>query len=97
MLLCVVLVDLGERDRIGVAGIGASLPAMRPGCGAKNVEPGILERLKIKHAQGMKPRKAFPRRVLAELLRSAIGRHEAYDMLGVSPKKVGKGRSTRHA
>ncbi len=29
--------------------LGNALPPMRPGCGAKNVEPGILERLKVRH------------------------------------------------
>ena len=35
----------------GRAGLGAGLPAQRPGCGAKNVEPGILERLKVRHGE----------------------------------------------
>ncbi len=29
----------------GIAELGADLPEMRPGCGAKNVEPGIAEKL----------------------------------------------------
>lgn len=41
--------DRAEWERVsGLANIGADLPAMRPGCGAKNVEPGIIERLKIR-------------------------------------------------
>ena len=41
--------DRAEWERVsGLQGIGADLPAMRPGCGAKNVEPGIIERLKIR-------------------------------------------------
>ena len=41
--------DRGEWERLtGVAGLGADLPEARPGCGAKNVEPGVIERLKIR-------------------------------------------------
>lgn len=41
--------DRAEWERItGYQGIGADLPAFRPGCGAKNVEPGILEALKVR-------------------------------------------------
>jgi thiol-disulfide isomerase/thioredoxin len=41
--------DRAEWERIsGFQGIGADLPAFRPGCGAKNVEPGVLEQLKIR-------------------------------------------------
>ena len=44
--------DRAEWQRLtGQAEIGAGLPAMRPGCGAKNVEPGILERLKVRHGE----------------------------------------------
>lgn len=44
--------DRVEWERVsGRAGLGAGLPAMRPGCGAKNVEPGILERLKVRHGE----------------------------------------------
>jgi hypothetical protein len=44
--------DRAEWQRLtGQPGLGADLPAMRPGCGAKNVEPGILERLKIRHGE----------------------------------------------
>ena len=44
--------DRAEWERVsGLPGIGASLPAMRPGCGAKNVEPGIIERLKIRFGE----------------------------------------------
>src|SRR5947207_1899234 len=41
--------DRGEWERLtGVAGLGDELPETRPGCGAKNVEPGTIERLKIR-------------------------------------------------
>ena len=41
--------DRAEWERVaGAEGIGADLPAFRPGCGARNVEPGVLERLKIR-------------------------------------------------
>jgi hypothetical protein len=41
--------DRAEWERIsGFQGIGADLPAFRPGCGAKNLEPGILEDLKVR-------------------------------------------------
>ena len=44
--------DRAEWQRLtGLAEIGAGLPAMRPGCGAKNLEPGIIERLKIRHGE----------------------------------------------
>ncbi len=44
--------DRAEWERVtGRAGLGADLPAMRPGCGAKNIEPGIIERLKIRHGE----------------------------------------------
>jgi hypothetical protein len=35
----------------GLDQIGSDLPARRPGCGAKNIEPGILERLKVRHGE----------------------------------------------
>lgn len=41
--------DRAEWQRVaGVGGLGDGLPAFRPGCGAKNVEPGIIERLKVR-------------------------------------------------
>ena len=41
--------DRAEWERVaGIAGLGIDLPRSRPGCGAKNVEPGIIERLKIR-------------------------------------------------
>ena len=44
--------DRAEWERVaGFQGIGADLPAFRPGCGAKNVEPGVLERLKIRFGE----------------------------------------------
>src|SRR5215472_14549852 len=51
--------DRGEWERLsGIAGIGKGLPETRPGCGAKNVEPGVLERLKIRFNEtGLKSRR----------------------------------------
>ena len=44
--------DRAEWERVsGITGIGAGLPAMRPGCGAKNIEPGTIERLKVRFNQ----------------------------------------------
>jgi thiol-disulfide isomerase/thioredoxin len=41
--------DRTEWERIsGFQGIGADLPAFRPGCGAKNQDPHVLEQLKIR-------------------------------------------------
>ena len=35
--------DRGEWERVtGIAGLGPGLPDMRPGCGAKNIEPGVI-------------------------------------------------------
>lgn len=50
--------DRGEWERVsGVAGLGSDLPAARPGCGAKNLEPGTVERLKIRFNEtGLKSR-----------------------------------------
>ncbi|MGB1252041.1 MAG: thioredoxin [Candidatus Promineifilaceae bacterium] len=33
----------------GISGLGADLPAMKPGCGALNVMPGIAERLQVRY------------------------------------------------
>ena len=51
--------DRSEWERLsGIAGLGADLPEARPGCGAKNVEPGVLERLKIRFNEtGLKSRR----------------------------------------
>ena len=51
--------DRGEWERVaGIAGLGAALPDSRPGCGAKNIEPGIIERLKIRFNEtGLKSRR----------------------------------------
>jgi len=51
--------DRGEWERVaGVAGLGPDLPESRPGCGAKNIEPGIIERLKIRFNEtGLKSRR----------------------------------------
>lgn len=44
--------DRSEWERVsGVGGLGAGLPASRPGCGALNVEPLALESLKIRFGQ----------------------------------------------
>jgi hypothetical protein len=41
--------DRAEWERLtGLAGLGRDLPQSQPGCGAKNVEPGIVERLKVR-------------------------------------------------
>src|SRR5438309_3871909 len=41
--------DRGEWERLtGVVALGDGMPDQRPGCGAKNVEPGVIERLKIR-------------------------------------------------
>src|SRR5438552_4781005 len=51
--------DRGEWERLtGVRGLGDGLPEQRPGCGAKNVEPGIIERLKVRFNEtGLKSRR----------------------------------------
>ena len=51
--------DRGEWERLtGVAGLGHDLPEARPGCGAKNIEPGVIERLKIRFNEtGLKSRR----------------------------------------
>jgi hypothetical protein len=51
--------DRGEWERLtGLAGLGSELPESRPGCGAKNIEPGIIERLKVRFNEtGLKSRR----------------------------------------
>jgi hypothetical protein len=51
--------DRGEWERLsGIAGLGRDLPDSRPGCGAKNVEPGVIERLKVRFNEtGLKSRR----------------------------------------
>src|ERR1700751_4983880 len=51
--------DRGEGERLtGIAGLGRDLPEARPGCGARNVEPGVIERLKIRFNEtGLKSRR----------------------------------------
>ena len=51
--------DRAEWQRVsGLDPLGEALPSTRPGCGAKNVEPGIIERLKIRHGEtGMTARR----------------------------------------
>jgi hypothetical protein len=42
----------------GVAGLGRDLPETRPGCGAKKIEPGVIERLKVRFDEtGLKSRR----------------------------------------
>jgi hypothetical protein len=41
--------DRGEWERLsGLTDLGHDLPETQPGCGAKNVEPGVIERLKVR-------------------------------------------------
>src|SRR4051794_1876828 len=51
--------DRGEWQRLtGIDGLGRDLPEARPGCGAKNVEPGVIERLRIRFNEtGLKSRR----------------------------------------
>jgi hypothetical protein len=51
--------DRGEWERLtGIDGLGRDLPEARPGCGAKNIEPGVLERLKVRFNEtGLKSRR----------------------------------------
>jgi hypothetical protein len=51
--------DRAEWQRLcGLAEIGEGLPAWQPGCGAKNVEPGVIERLKVRfNDTGLKSRR----------------------------------------
>ena len=39
------------RDITGIETLGEELPDLRPGCGAKNVEPGIIEDLLVRHGE----------------------------------------------
>ena len=42
----------------GMATLGEDLPDLRPGCGSKNVEPGIIEDLLVRHGEtGLKSRR----------------------------------------
>jgi thiol-disulfide isomerase/thioredoxin len=51
--------DRGEWERLsGLTGLGGDLPESLPGCGAKNVEPGVIERLKVRFNEtGLKSRR----------------------------------------
>jgi hypothetical protein len=51
--------DRTEWERVtGVSGLGPGLPDSRPGCGARNIEPGVIERLKIRFNEtGLKSRR----------------------------------------
>jgi hypothetical protein len=50
--------DRAEWERLsGVTDLGRDLPESQPGCGAKNIEPGIIERLKVRFNEtGLKSR-----------------------------------------
>lgn len=39
------------RQVSGIDTLGEDLPTLRPGCGAKNVEPGVLEDLLVRHGE----------------------------------------------
>ncbi|MGC1441188.1 MAG: hypothetical protein WA888_11310 [Burkholderiaceae bacterium] len=39
------------RKLTGLATLGDALPELRPGCGAKNIEPGIIEELLVRHGE----------------------------------------------
>lgn len=46
------------RKLTGIASLGEDLPDLRPGCGAKNIEPGIIEQLLIRHGEtGLRSRR----------------------------------------
>jgi hypothetical protein len=46
------------RELTGLATLGEDLPDLRPGCGAKNIEPGIIEDLLVRHGEtGLKSRR----------------------------------------
>ena len=51
--------DRAEWERLtGIAGLGHDLPESQPGCGAKNIEPGVIERLKVRFNEtGLKSRR----------------------------------------
>ena len=51
--------DRGEWERLtGVSDLGHDLPESQPGCGAKNIEPGVIERLKVRFNEtGLKSRR----------------------------------------
>ena len=39
------------RELTGMATLGEALPELRPGCGAKNIEPGVIEALLVRHGE----------------------------------------------
>ncbi len=51
--------DVNEWRRVtGITDLGAGMPALRPGCGSKSVEPGLAEYLQVKFGDpGLKSRK----------------------------------------
>jgi hypothetical protein len=51
--------DRAEWERLtGLTDLGRDLPQSQPGCGAKNIEPGMLERLKVRFNEtGLKSRR----------------------------------------
>ena len=53
--------DRAEWERItGVAGLGPGLPAFRPGCGSRTVEPGIAEALAARFGNRLRSRRVEP-------------------------------------
>lgn len=51
--------DVAEWRRVsGIADLGEGLPALRPGCGSKSVEPGVAEYLQVRYGDpGIKARR----------------------------------------
>lgn len=51
--------DIAEWRRVtGIDGLGEGLPALRPGCGSRSVEPGIAEHLQVQFGDpGLRSRK----------------------------------------
>ncbi len=51
--------DRGDWERLtGLGDLGHDLPPSQPGCGAKNIEPGVIERLKVRFNEtGLKSRR----------------------------------------
>jgi hypothetical protein len=39
------------RQVSGIATLGEELPDLRPGCGSKNIEPGVIEELLVRHGE----------------------------------------------
>lgn len=47
----------GWESLTGVSGLAPELPAQRPGCGSRSVEPGIAERLEARYGDGLSARR----------------------------------------